>query len=73
MRYRRFGTSDLEVSEVGFGTWTLASNWWGEVEDKRGMLDAALHAGITFFDTADRKSTRLNSSHIPLSRMPSSA
>ena len=52
MRYRRFGTSDLEVSEVGFGTWTLASNWWGEVEDKRGMLDAALHAGITFFDTA---------------------
>ena len=27
----------------------------------------------TFFDWADRKSTRLNSSHIPLSRMPSSA
>ena len=52
MRYRRFGTSDLEVSEVGFGTWTLASNWWGEVADKRGMLDAALDAGITFFDTA---------------------
>ena len=25
------------------------------------------------FDKADRKSTRLNSSHIPLSRMPSSA
>ena len=26
-----------------------------------------------FVDEADRKSTRLNSSHIPLSRMPSSA
>ena len=26
-----------------------------------------------FFNEADRKSTRLNSSHIPLSRMPSSA
>ena len=25
------------------------------------------------FETTDRKSTRLNSSHIPLSRMPSSA
>ena len=25
------------------------------------------------FNTPDRKSTRLNSSHIPLSRMPSSA
>ena len=28
---------------------------------------------MTDFPTADRKSTRLNSSHIPLSRMPSSA
>jgi aryl-alcohol dehydrogenase-like predicted oxidoreductase len=52
MRYRRFGQSDLEVSEVGFGTWTLASNWWGEVEDKVGMLRAAFDAGITFIDTA---------------------
>ncbi len=23
MRYRRFGRSDLEVSEVGFGMWTF--------------------------------------------------
>ncbi len=52
MRYRRFGTSDLEVSEVGFGTWTLASNWWGVIEDKQGMLHAALDAGINFIDTA---------------------
>ncbi len=27
----------------------------------------------SFMDRGDRKSTRLNSSHIPLSRMPSSA
>src|SRR5260221_10838635 len=52
MRYRRFGTSELEVSEVGFGTWTLASNWWGEVADKQGLLHAALDAGINFLDTA---------------------
>jgi aryl-alcohol dehydrogenase-like predicted oxidoreductase len=52
LRYRRFGTSDLEVSEVGFGTWTLASNWWGVIEDKQGMLHAALDAGINFIDTA---------------------
>ena len=52
MKYRRFGTSDLEVSEVGFGTWTLASNWWGEVADKQGLLHAALDAGINFLDTA---------------------
>lgn len=52
MQYRRFGTTDLEVSEVGFGTWTLASDWWGEVPDKQAMLHAALDAGINFIDTA---------------------
>lgn len=52
MRYRRFGESDLEVSEIGFGVWTLASDWWGKVDDKQGMLHAALDAGITFIDTA---------------------
>jgi aryl-alcohol dehydrogenase-like predicted oxidoreductase len=52
MRYRRFGQSELEVSEVGFGVWTLASDWWGHVEDKQGMLHAALDAGINFIDTA---------------------
>ena len=52
MRYRRFGASELVVSEVGFGTWTLASDWWGHVDDKQGLLEAALDAGITFFDTA---------------------
>ena len=52
MRYRRFGQSELVVSEVGFGVWTLASDWWGKVDDKAGMLHAALDAGITFIDTA---------------------
>ena len=43
------------------------------------MLEAAAAAGTTDIvasphaDEKDRKSTRLNSSHIPLSRMPSSA
>jgi aryl-alcohol dehydrogenase-like predicted oxidoreductase len=52
VRYRRFGQSDLEVSEVGFGTWTLASDWWGVVDDKQGLIHAALDAGINFIDTA---------------------
>jgi aryl-alcohol dehydrogenase-like predicted oxidoreductase len=52
VRYRRFGTTELVVSEVGFGTWTLASDWWGHVADHQGLLHAALDAGITFFDTA---------------------
>ena len=52
MRYRRFGTSAFETSEVGFGVWTLASDWWGTVEDKPAMLRAAFDAGINFIDTA---------------------
>lgn len=52
MRYRLFGQSKLEVSEVGFGVWTLASDWWGRVDDKDGMLRAALDCGINFIDTA---------------------
>lgn len=52
MRYRRFGRSDLVVSEVGLGTWSLASDWWGPTDEPQSMLHAALDAGITFIDTA---------------------
>ena len=52
MRYRKLGHTHLQVSEVGFGTWTLASDWWGEVTDKQAMLHAAIDAGINFIDTA---------------------
>lgn len=52
MRHRRFGESELEVSEVGFGAWTIATDWWGRVDDKAGLVHAALDAGVTFFDTA---------------------
>ncbi len=52
MQYRQLGASELVVSEVGFGAWTIATDWWGRVDDKTGLLGAALDAGITFFDTA---------------------
>lgn len=52
MQYRRFGQSDLVVSEVGFGTWTLVSDWWGQISDPHAMIRAALDAGINFIDTA---------------------
>ena len=42
-------------------------------DDLPCMDDAALRRGRPSCHRADRKSTRLNSSHIPLSRMPSSA
>lgn len=56
MRYRSFPNTDLNVSEVGFGTWTLATGWWGEKTDAEAvtMLRSALDDhGITFFDAAD--------------------
>ena len=37
------------------------------------ILDTPLHGLLFSIYLSDRKSTRLNSSHIPLSRMPSSA
>jgi aryl-alcohol dehydrogenase-like predicted oxidoreductase len=52
VRNRRFGSSDLVVSDVGFGAWTIATDWWGKVDDKAGLVHAALDAGVTFFDTA---------------------
>jgi aryl-alcohol dehydrogenase-like predicted oxidoreductase len=47
--------SRIDVSEVGLGLWAVAGSEWGPGED-RGSLDAieaALDAGVTFFDTAD--------------------
>ncbi len=52
MRHRQLGHSDLMVSEVGFGTWTLVTDWWGRADDPHDMIRAALDAGINFFDTA---------------------
>jgi aryl-alcohol dehydrogenase-like predicted oxidoreductase len=42
------------VSVVGLGTWQLGAGW-GDVraEDATAVLEAAVAAGVTFFDTAD--------------------
>jgi aryl-alcohol dehydrogenase-like predicted oxidoreductase len=55
MRTRRFGDTDLEASEIGFGTWALGSTWWGDVseDDGEGLLELALELGVTFFETGD--------------------
>jgi aryl-alcohol dehydrogenase-like predicted oxidoreductase len=56
MRYRNFPGADVSVSEVGFGTWTLSTGWWGERsdEDAVAMLRRAYDDhGITFYDAAD--------------------
>jgi aryl-alcohol dehydrogenase-like predicted oxidoreductase len=56
MRYRAFPGSDVTVSDVGFGAWTISTGWWGEFTDAEAvaMLRRAKDEyGVTFFDTAD--------------------
>ena len=52
MRYRKLGSSDLEVSEISLGSW-LTYAGGVEVEQTRACTDAAFEAGINFFDTAN--------------------
>jgi aryl-alcohol dehydrogenase-like predicted oxidoreductase len=52
MRFRKLGSSDLEVSEISLGSWLTYSG--GVAFDQtRACTDAAFEAGINFFDTAN--------------------
>jgi aryl-alcohol dehydrogenase-like predicted oxidoreductase len=53
MKYRAFGKTGWEVSEIGFGAWAIGGGW-GPQEDQDSLtaLHAALDAGVTFIDTA---------------------
>ena len=57
MKYRRLGKSGIMVSEIGFGAWTIALDWWGgkKIDDEEAirMLKRAFDLGINFFETAD--------------------
>ncbi|OXM86549.1 aldo/keto reductase [Paenibacillus rigui] len=54
MQYRQLGSSELQVSEVSFGTWAIGGSW-GTVNDEESLraLSRAMEAGVNFFDTAD--------------------
>jgi aryl-alcohol dehydrogenase-like predicted oxidoreductase len=55
MRYRTFPGTDLTVSEVGLGAWTLGSDWWGthSQDECDTLLRRAFDLGVTFIDTGD--------------------
>ena len=63
MQTRRFGRTDWQVSEIGYGMWGLGA-WTGSEDDEtRRSLDRAVELGCTFFDSAwsygDGRSERL--------------
>lgn len=60
MDYRSVGASDLTVSALSFGTATFGGGSdfyraWGatDVAEATRLVDIALEAGVTMFDTAD--------------------
>ncbi|MBT8494805.1 MAG: aldo/keto reductase [Deltaproteobacteria bacterium] len=54
MRTRKLGSTGLDVSEIGIGTWGLGGDLWKDVDprDAQKALRAALDGGVTFVDTA---------------------
>src|SRR5512140_3864609 len=52
MKYRRFGRTNWNVSEVGYGMWGMGE--WTESDDQESLqsLQKSVDLGCNFFDTA---------------------
>ncbi|AWN24098.1 aldo/keto reductase [Deinococcus irradiatisoli] len=55
MEYRKLHGTDLDVSALGFGVWTVGTTWWGVKDEAVGerLLREAFELGVTFFDNGD--------------------
>jgi len=54
MKYRSFGRTGWNVSEIGFGAWAIGGDWgYVSEEDALSALHSAIDNGINFIDTAD--------------------
>lgn len=56
MEMRRLGSSDLEISAVGFGSWEAGGAHWGPNSSEAEVIaaiHAGLDAGISWVDTAE--------------------
>lgn len=54
MRYKEFGKTGMNVSEMTLGTWGIGGAGWDENSDetRKDAIKAAVEAGINFIDTA---------------------
>ncbi|HZW39462.1 MAG TPA: aldo/keto reductase [Ignavibacteriaceae bacterium] len=63
MKYRKLGNSDIQISEISLGCWTMGGlNWvngtpngWANVDENeiKKAVDYALDQGVNHFDNAD--------------------
>ena len=55
MRYRRLGSTDLEVSVIGLGTWQFGGEWGKQFTQSEvdALLGRASELGINLIDTAE--------------------
>ena len=55
MKFRTYKNTDLTVSEVGFGLWTISTGWWGNFTEDQAiaLMHKAFDLGINLFDAAD--------------------
>ncbi len=55
VKFRTYKNTDLTVSEVGFGLWTISTGWWGNFTEGEAiaLMHKAFDLGITLFDAAD--------------------
>ena len=58
MDTKQLGTSELQITPIGFGAWAIGgSDWefsWGSQDDEESIaaIHAALDAGVNWIDTA---------------------
>ena len=56
MKYRKFGSTDIDISTIVMGCWAIGGGYtWGEqdIRDSIDTIRAAVDAGINMFDTAE--------------------
>src|SRR5438876_7409457 len=66
MRFRTYKNTDLKVSEVGFGLWTISTGWWGNYTEGEALalMRKAFDLGVTLFDAADTYGNGLSEEYI---------
>ena len=55
MKYRRFGQTGCDVSEISLGTWQVGGRWGSGFDNKLAetIINEAIDGGVNFIDTAD--------------------